>query len=69
MSVKDLKSLIRAYMADVKITMTKKKKHELIKILLDHTELIKGEITTKKIKIDYDGFLKGKGETKKDIKI
>ena len=57
MSVKDLKSLVRAYMADVKITMTKKKKHELIEILLDHTELIKGEIATKKIKIDYDGFL------------
>ena len=60
MSVSDIKKLIKAYMADVKITMSKKNKKQLIDILLEHTDLINGEITTKKIEIDIDDIINEK---------
>jgi hypothetical protein len=67
MSVSDIKKLIKAYMADVKITMSKKNKKQLIDILLEHTDLINGEITTKKIEIDIDDIINEK-EVKKEKK-
>lgn len=66
MKVSELKQIIRAYMKDVKITMNKKKKNELIAVLLEHTDLIDGEITTKKIEIDIDDIINEK--EKKHIK-
>jgi hypothetical protein len=47
LSIKDLKSLIKTYMKEIKITITGKKKKELVEHILKHTEFKNNKITLK----------------------
>ena len=47
LSVKELKTIVKAYLKHVNIKLTKVKKGELIEHLLKHTEFENGEIVTK----------------------
>jgi hypothetical protein len=52
LSVKELKTIVKAYLKHVKIRLTKVKKGELIEHLLKHTTYENGEIVTKSDLID-----------------
>jgi hypothetical protein len=47
LSIKDLKSLIKTYMKEIKITITGKKKKELVQHILNNTEFKNNKITLK----------------------